>query len=107
MNSSIKMKSKNNSKSMILIFIGIVIFITTPTYLNELPIIGITAIIIGFIIGFIGFYHKFNNKQQQPKSIINQENQRQLCGKLIMLKVKMSEFNITNTIFHYKNKILN
>lgn len=56
------MKSKNNSKSMILIFVGIVIFITTPTYLNESPIIGITAIIIGFIIGFIGFYHKFNNK---------------------------------------------
>lgn len=69
MNRSIKMKSKNSSKSMILIFIGIVIFVTTPTYLNESPIIGIMAIIMGFIIGFIGFYHKFNNKQCKPKSI--------------------------------------
>jgi len=52
-----------------LIIFGALIFILAPTYLIETPNLGIAAIVLGFLVGGIGFYLQFvKNRVKQNNS---------------------------------------
>ena len=51
--------NKRGNGGFFLILLGAFIFITTPTYLSENPVLGGAAIAAGFAAGGIGFYLKF------------------------------------------------
>jgi len=51
--------NKKRSGGFFLIIVGALIFITAPTYLADSPEIGMAAIVLGFLVGGLGFYLKF------------------------------------------------
>jgi len=56
--------NRPKSSGIILIAIGILIFFFAPKYYNQNLMEGLTAIILGFIIGGIGFYIAFIKKRK-------------------------------------------
>ena len=51
--------NKNRSGGFFLIILGALIFITSPLYLADSPVLGGAAIVFGFIVGGLGFYMNF------------------------------------------------
>jgi len=56
-------KSKR-SPGFLLIILGAILFMLSPSQLNDSPDIGRAAIILGFIIGGFGFYVQFFRKKK-------------------------------------------
>jgi len=50
-----------------LIILGAVLFIITPTYLADSPELGWAVIILGFLVGGIGFYVNFFKKRKKEE----------------------------------------
>ena len=51
--------NKSRSGGFFLIIFGALLFITSPLYLADSPILGGVAIVFGFTIGGLGFYINF------------------------------------------------
>jgi len=56
-----------NTDFFFLIILGAVLFITAPTYLSDLPELGFTAIIFGFLVGGLGFYLNFFKRRKKEE----------------------------------------
>ncbi|MDI1495490.1 MAG: putative membrane protein [Cenarchaeum symbiont of Oopsacas minuta] len=51
--------NKNKSGGFFLIILGALLFITSPLYLADSPLLGGVAILFGFLVGCLGFYLNF------------------------------------------------
>jgi len=49
---------------MILIAIGILIFVFAPGYIKNNMALGVAAVVIGFLLGGVGFYISFVKKRK-------------------------------------------
>ncbi|HIH45530.1 MAG TPA: hypothetical protein HA292_00350 [Candidatus Nitrosotenuis sp.] len=56
-------KPKKSSGFFLIIF-GALLFIIAPTWFSKQPEIGLVAIVLGFVVGGIGFYIRFIRKQK-------------------------------------------
>lgn len=59
--------SRGAKSGLFLIILGAMLFILSTTYLLDSPSIGQPAVVLGFIIGGIGFYLNFKNRRQDKK----------------------------------------
>lgn len=55
---------QGKSGAFFLIILGALIFVTVPTYLTDSPTLGIAAIVFGFVVGGIGFYRYYRQRQK-------------------------------------------
>jgi len=56
--------NRPRGSGMILIAIGILIFVFAPRYIKNDIVVGISTIVIGFLLGGIGFYIAFVKKRK-------------------------------------------
>jgi len=52
------------SGGFFLIIFGALLFIITPTWFSNQPELGLALIVLGFIVGGLGFYIRFVRKQK-------------------------------------------
>lgn len=50
------------SGAFFLIILGALLFIVAPTWFSETPELGLGLIVLGFLIGGLGFYFRFVRK---------------------------------------------
>ena len=56
--------NRPRGSGMILIAIGILIFVFAPGYIKNNIVLGVATVIIGFLLGGVGFYISFVKKRK-------------------------------------------